>query len=97
MSKKVIAILGPTGIGKTDLALILSRLYDLNIISADAFQIYKELNIGVNKPVINELNLQKYFGINLISINEKYSIFDFQQYARNIINNSTLPVIIVGG
>ena len=97
MNKKVIAILGPTGIGKTDLALILSKLYDLNIISADAFQIYKELNIGVNKPAINELNLQKYFGINLISINEKYSIFDFQQYARNIINNSTLPVIIVGG
>ena len=97
MNKKVIAILGPTGIGKTDLALILSKLYDLNIISADAFQIYKELNIGVNKPVINELNLQKYFGINLISINEKYSIFDFQTYARNIINSSTLPVIIVGG
>ena len=64
MSKKVIAILGPTGIGKTDLALILSKLYDLNIISADAFQIYKELNIGVNKPAVNELNLQKYFGIN---------------------------------
>ncbi|MBR4485948.1 tRNA (adenosine(37)-N6)-dimethylallyltransferase MiaA, partial [bacterium] len=78
MSNKVIAILGPTGIGKTDLALIISKLYDLSIISADAFQIYKELNIGVNKPILSEIDLNKYFGINLISVNEKYSIFDFQ-------------------
>ena len=97
MSNKVIAILGPTGIGKTDLALIISKLYDLSIISADAFQIYKELNIGVNKPILSEIDLNKYFGINLISVNEKYSIFDFQNYARNIINNSKLPVILVGG
>ena len=97
MSNKVIAILGPTGIGKTDLALMISKLYNLNIISADVFQIYKELNIGVNKPLLTEIDLNKYFGINLVSINEKYSIFDFQNYARKIINNSKLPVILVGG
>ena len=54
MSKKVIAIIGPTGMGKTNLALELFKQYHLPIISVDAFQLYIEMNIGVNKPKPSE-------------------------------------------
>lgn len=95
--KKVIVIIGPTGIGKTDLALVLAKKYGFSIISADAFQIYKEINIGTNKPNLAALEGTKYYGLDLIELNHNYSIFEFQKYARDIIDNDKNPVIIVGG
>lgn len=95
--KKVIVIIGPTGIGKTDLALKLAKFYGFNIISADAFQIYKEINIGTNKPDLDEIKDVSYYGLNLVDLNYNYSIFQFQKYARKIIDESSNPTIIVGG
>ena len=97
MSKKVIAIIGPTGMGKTDLALELFKQYHLPVISVDAFQIYIEMNIGVNKPQPQAIAGISYYGINLVHVNDSYSIYDFQKYARELINNSPTPVILVGG
>lgn len=97
MSKKVIAIIGPTGMGKTDLALTLFKQYHLPVISVDAFQIYIEMNIGVNKPKPSEIMSVPYYGINLVHVNNNYSIYDFQKYARQLINDSPTPVILVGG
>lgn len=97
MSKKVIAIIGPTGMGKTNLALELFKQYHLPIISVDAFQLYIEMNIGVNKPKPSEIIGVPYYGINLVHVNNNYSIYDFQKYARELINNSPTPIILVGG
>ncbi len=97
MSKKVIAIIGPTGIGKTDLAISIAKMFNLKIISADAFQIYKDMNIGTNKPTQTEISDVSYYGINLVDVNNQYSIYNFQNYARNIIDESDKPVILVGG
>ena len=56
MKKKLIIIGGPTAIGKTELAIKLAIKWKTEIISADARQLYKELNIGVSKPSNKELN-----------------------------------------
>lgn len=95
--KKIIAILGPTGIGKTDLAIKLAKSFKLNIISADAFQVYKEMNIGTNKPKEEDIENLNYYGINLVDVDHNYSIYEFQNYVRNIIDNSDQTSIIVGG
>ena len=50
MSNKLIVILGPTASGKTDLAIKLAKKFNGQIISADSRQIYKEMDIGTNKP-----------------------------------------------
>ena len=46
----IITLMGPTGVGKTDLAIELYKNLDINIISVDSVQIYKHLNIGSGKP-----------------------------------------------
>ncbi|MBQ6970506.1 hypothetical protein IJQ19_02845 [bacterium] len=59
--KKLIVIVGPTSSKKTQLALQLARDFNLPIINTDAFQVYKELNIGTNKPdkkTIKEYDIQ---------------------------------------
>lgn len=73
MLQKVLAIVGPTASKKSRLALRLIRDLKLNseLISADAFQIYKELNVGTNKPSDKQLQQVKHHFINHCDINEK--------------------------
>ncbi|MDE6477065.1 MAG: hypothetical protein K2L48_02625 [Mycoplasmoidaceae bacterium] len=65
---KIISILGPTATNKTSLAIKLANDLNGEIINADAFQIYKELNIGVNKPTLKQLAKAKFHLIGEISL-----------------------------
>jgi len=53
--KTVIVVGGPTAVGKTPVAIALAKAYDTVIISADSRQCYKELNIGVARPTVKQL------------------------------------------
>jgi len=68
MNKKIIVIVGPTATGKTNLAIKLANDLDGEIVNADAFQVYKELNVGVNKPSLNDQKKAKFHLLNIISI-----------------------------
>ena len=85
MKKVLITIVGPTAVGKTDLAIKLANLFNTEIISADSRQFYKELNIGTAKPSKLELESNKHHLINNISINDDYNISQFQNDADKII------------
>jgi len=94
----LIVILGPTATGKTRIAKLISKKIECAIINCDAYQIYKELNIGVNKSSFNN-NIKNYL-FNIISINDPYSIKLFQKDSREAINNcfsSGKTPILVGG
>ena len=52
----LITIVGPTAVGKTDLTLELAEQLNAEVISGDAYQVYKQLNIGTAKPSMDELN-----------------------------------------
>lgn len=54
MKKKLLIIVGPTAVGKTDTGIILADRLDGEIISADSMQIYKHMNIGTAKPSLEE-------------------------------------------
>ena len=56
MDKYLISIVGPTAIGKTNLAIQLAEQYSTEVISADSRQFYEELNIGTAKPSNEDLN-----------------------------------------
>ena len=56
MSKKLIYVAGPTGIGKTSLSIELAKKLKTDIISCDSRQFYKELKIGTSPPTNNQLN-----------------------------------------
>ena len=100
MKKKLITIVGPTAVGKTDLAIKLANLFNTEIISADSRQFYKELNIGTAKPSELELESNKHHLINNISISDDYNISQFQNDADKIILDvfsKNKYAILVGG
>lgn len=95
--KKLIIIVGPTASGKSDLALQLAVDFKLPIISADAFQVYKELNAGINKPSENELRMVEHFFINSKSIYDEWHLKKFQEEVYELIDNSIHNEFIVCG
>lgn len=97
---KIIIIIGSTASGKSKIAINLANKYNAEIISADAFQVYKEINIGVNKPSIKELNEIKHHMINCFSIYDEFDVKIFQDYVYEIINKNIKEkknIIICGG
>lgn len=95
--KKVIVISGPTASGKSKLALTLAKLIDAEIINADAFQVYKQLIIGVEKPSKSDLDSIKHHLINFIDVDEPWSVAHFLKEAHSIIDNATKNIIVIGG
>lgn len=91
---------GPTAIGKSSLALDLARELDAVILSADSRQIYKEMNIGTAKPSKEELSNIPHFFINHRSINESYSVGQFEQECIAAIEELLIQgrsIIVCGG
>jgi len=95
--KKVIVIVGPTGVGKTKISIRLAEKYNSEIINCDQSQMRKLLNIGTAKITNEEMNGVKHHLIDFLEPISDYSIKDFQDDARNIIDNmDTLPFIVGG-
>ncbi|MGL4768880.1 MAG: radical SAM family heme chaperone HemW [Mycoplasmoidaceae bacterium] len=95
--KKIIIISGPTCAGKTLLSIDLAKNIDADIINADCFQVYKELNIGVDKIQEEEMGKIKHHLINNISVQDDWSIAHFLKEAKYIIEHSQKNIIVVGG
>jgi tRNA dimethylallyltransferase len=79
--KTVIIICGPTAAGKTSVAIELAKHFQTEIISADSRQCFKELNIGVARPSINELQQVKHHFIASHSIQEEVNAAVFEKFA----------------
>ena len=94
----ILAILGPTGVGKTKMSIELAKKYNAIIINCDAMQVYKDLNIGTAKVTEEEKEGIKHFLFDIRDVNEEYSVFDYQKDARHIIEeNKDKNIIFVGG
>ncbi len=99
-SKTVIIISGPTASGKTALAIQLAQYFNTSIISADSRQCYKELNIGVARPSIEELHAAPHFFIASHSLNENVTAKTFEEYAiqkTNDLFQEKDTIIMAGG
>lgn len=77
----LINIVGPTAIGKTSLAIALARHFNTEIISADSRQFFKEIRIGTAVPSQEELNAAPHHFIQHISVEQDYSVGDFEKEA----------------
>lgn len=100
MTNLAIFLCGPTAVGKTDIALRLSKQYPLEIISVDSALIYKDMNIGTAKPSQQELSQVPHHLIDIISPLENYSVMEFIKDCNNSIieiNNRGKIPILVGG
>lgn len=99
-NKTVVIITGPTAVGKTTVAIQLAKHFQIQIISADSRQCFKELNIGVARPSPEELQQVPHHFIASHSIHEEVTAVTFEQYALKQANNLFQQhdiVIMVGG
>lgn len=96
----IYVITGPTGVGKTNISIKLAKLLNASIISCDSMQIYKELNIGTAKITEKEKQNIKHYLIDIKSVTEDYSVYDYQKDARKVLDKlikENKNVLIVGG
>ena len=96
----VVAIVGPTAVGKSALALSLAKSLEGEIVSADSRQVYRLMDIGTAKPSADERADVRHHLIDMIEPDEDYSLVRFIQEAseaiQNVNTNSKLPVIAGG-
>ncbi len=94
----IICVVGPTGVGKTKLSVMLAKKYDAKVLGCDATQIYKHLDIGSAKVTEEEKEGVEHLLIDIKEPNEDYSVCDYQKDLRTIIEeNKDRNIVIVGG
>ena len=99
-TKKVIFIVGPTAIGKTELSIELAKTLKTEIISCDSRQFYKELKIGSAPPSKKALSQVKHHFIHNLSVREDYNAGQFEIDAIKLIeklHQTNDTIIAVGG
>lgn len=100
LNKTLVVIVGPTGIGKTALAIVLARHFSTEIISADSRQFFKEMEIGTAKPSPEELAAAPHHFIDSHSIETLFSTGDFEIQALQLLEELFKKqdlLIMVGG
>lgn len=93
-------ILGPTGVGKTDLSIEVASMLGTSVISCDSRQIYRELSIGVASPSPEQLAAVKHYFIATRSVEEHYSAGQYELDALPIIESEMAAngcAVMVGG
>ena len=100
MKNKVIAIAGPTAVGKTKFAIEVARRFDGEVVSCDSMQLYKFMNIGSAKPDAEELAQVKHHLVDIIDPRVPFSVAEYQQLAKaaiaDVMSRSKVPVISGG-
>lgn len=98
--QKVLAIVGPTAIGKTDLAIKVAQKLNGEIVSGDSMQVYQEVEIGTAKATKEERAKVKHYLVNTRSVFEEYSVKDFVVQATQAIDEiskqNKLPILAGG-
>ena len=96
----LIVIVGPTGSGKTEIALKLAKFYDTPIINADAFQIYQGMDIGTAKIEKDSDDYKRHSLLDIITPNQSYSVKQYQEDFRKTyleLKKTNKNLIVCGG
>lgn len=100
MKKTVIAIVGPTGVGKTRLSIEIAKKFNGEVISGDSMQLYKGMDIGTAKVTEEEKQGIDHHMIDIKNPDDSFSVADYQyyvqQYIDEIASHQHLPIIAGG-
>jgi tRNA dimethylallyltransferase len=98
--KCLVAVIGPTAVGKSQFALHLAQEFDGEIVNADSRQVYRYMDIGTAKPSHIELSLVRHHLIDIINPDESFSLAIYQKLAHDAIENiqqqHKLPLLVGG-
>jgi len=96
----IYVIMGPTASGKSNAAHALAKHFNCPIINADAFQIYKSMNIGTNKVSKDDENYSRYYLLDIVEPNESYSVMEYQSAFRKTLEDlqkKYQDIVVCGG
>ena len=79
MSKTLVVLLGPTGVGKTELSLRLAEYYHSPILSSDSRQLYRELIIGTAAPTQEQMRRIQHYFVGTLDLHEYYSAARYEE------------------
>ena len=100
MNKVVFCLMGPTAIGKTDIACQLSEIFPFELISVDSSLVYQELNIGAAKPSPEVLARYPHHLINVCDLTQVYSVADcceaLDKICTDIYQRQRIPFLVGG-
>lgn len=100
MRKTIIAIVGPTAVGKTELSIEIAKRFNGEVISGDAMQVYKGMDIGTAKILREEMQGVSHHLLDIKEPDEEYSAADFkihvQELVQEISEKGRLPIIVGG-
>lgn len=100
LKKKVVAIVGPTAVGKTDISIKIAKKFDGEIISGDSMQVYRGFDIGTAKIKSEEMKGIPHYMIDIKDPKEPFSVVDFknevQKHIDQISSRKKLPLIVGG-
>ena len=100
MKTRLLCLLGPTAVGKTEIAIQLAQRLNAEIVSVDSRQIYRQMDIGTAKPTPEEQQAARHHLIDCVDISQPFSVADYQSLADTAIadiQNRGKQVLLVGG
>ncbi|MEK7249593.1 MAG: tRNA (adenosine(37)-N6)-dimethylallyltransferase MiaA [Bacteroidota bacterium] len=100
LARNVLVLVGPTGSGKTAIAIELAKVLSGEIISADSRQIYKHLDIGTAKPSKDQLSAIKHYFVDELLPDQEFNAGEFGEKGRNVIDDifarHNTPIVVGG-
>jgi tRNA dimethylallyltransferase len=99
-NKSLIVLVGPTGVGKTEISLQLAEMLNCPIVSSDSRQFYRELKIGTAAPTEDQLQRAKHYFIGSHSIFDEYNAGQYEQDVLQLLEKifrELNAVLLVGG
>ncbi|MBP3757512.1 MAG: tRNA (adenosine(37)-N6)-dimethylallyltransferase MiaA [Prevotella sp.] len=97
MGKTLIVIVGPTGVGKTELCIRLAEYFHIPIINADSRQLFADIPIGTAQPTHEQLSRVKHYFVGTLALDDYYSASMFEQDVLQQLAASSRPLELMAG
>ena len=100
MTSRLLCLLGPTAVGKTEIAIRLAQHLDAEIVSVDSRQIYRQMDIGTAKPTAEEQQAARHHLIDCVDVSQSFSVAYYQSLVDTAIadiQNRGKRALLVGG
>ena len=98
--QRVLFIVGPTAVGKTELAVELAKRLGGEVISADSMQVYRGMDVGTSKPTASQRSEIPHYLVDILEPSQEYSCADFKEKAKPLIEDilarKKLPMVVGG-
>jgi len=93
----VVAIVGPTASGKTEVAIEVAQRLGGEVMSVDSMQVYRDMDIGTAKPSVSERRGVNHHMLDVLDPENDFSVAEFRQHGRTIMDRAEVPLVIAGG